>query len=183
MHHASAARAEPSQAAELGSVGPELHLVEGRAAGFLAAQAVQPARPTRTLPPDAALIEEIDQVHATDDRRIAITNSLETCLEPMTDGSRGRTRHLGCFPDVIGAQPLDPLGRKSPVRHGLAAQALDECADILNAPGGGLDTELDRLREAAVFHALHQVDLLTGIGPDGAMIELSRTNPVSGRVL
>src|SRR3954454_17097964 len=29
----------------------------------------------------------------------------------------------------------------------------------------------------------HQVDLLTGIGPDGAMIELRRTKPVSGRVL
>lgn len=117
MHHAGAARAEPPQTAELGSVGPELHVVEGRTAGFLAAQAEEPARSAGLFPACAALFQEVDQVSAPDDGRVAIADRLETGLEPMAHGAGRGSGYLGCFPNVVGAQPFDPLGRMSSVRH------------------------------------------------------------------
>ena len=110
MHHARAARAEPAQAAELGSVGPEFHLVKCRASGLLAAQAKKPAGPARTLPCAGPPAEKINQVHAADDRRVAVTHRLKTGLEPMADRAGGRAGYLGGFTDIVGAQPLDALG-------------------------------------------------------------------------
>lgn len=62
MHHTGAARAEPSQAAELGSVRPELHFFECWTPRLFAAQAVKPSRPARTFPCSGPPLEKIDQV-------------------------------------------------------------------------------------------------------------------------
>lgn len=109
MHDPGAGRAKSPQAAELGAVGPKLNLIKGRSPRLLATQAIQPAGSAWTFPAKGAPIEEVDQVHATDDRRIAITNCLEAGLEPMANGASRRARHLGGLPYVVGAKPLDPL--------------------------------------------------------------------------
>ncbi len=118
MHDAGAGRANRSQAAELRPIGPELDLVESRSPGLFAAEAIQPAGSARAFPADAAAIEEVDQVHAADDRRVAIPDRLKPDRQPVTDSARGRARGLGGFPDVVRAQPLDATGRVSPVCQG-----------------------------------------------------------------
>lgn len=110
MHHAGAARAEPSQAAELRSVRPELDLIESRSSWLLAAQAEEPPRSAGTLPPDVALLQEVDQVRAPDDRRVAALHRMQPLPEPMPDGSRRGASDLGRLPDIVGAQPLYALG-------------------------------------------------------------------------
>jgi hypothetical protein len=117
MHHAGAARAEPPKAAELGPVGPELHLVKCRTLRLFASQAVEPSRPARTFTCSGSPLEKFDQVQAPDDRGVAIPDGLETGLEPVAHGAGRGPCYLGGFPDVVGAQPLDPLGRMSSVRH------------------------------------------------------------------
>src|SRR5689334_8643170 len=115
MHHAGTGRANRPQAAEAWPIWPELDLVECRSPGLLATEAVHPARPARTLSTVAALFEEIDQVHAADDRRVAIMDRLETDLQPMADSARRRPCGLGGFPHIVRAQSLDAPRRVSPV--------------------------------------------------------------------
>jgi hypothetical protein len=110
MHHAGTGRAEPSQAAELGSVGPELDLIKSRSSWLLAAQAEEPARSAGTLPPHITPLQEVDEVRAPDDRRVAALHRMQSIPEPMPDGAGRGASDLGCLPDIVGAQPLDPLG-------------------------------------------------------------------------
>lgn len=111
MHHAGAAWAEPSQAAELGSIWPELDFIESGSPWLLAAQAEEPARSAGTLPAHIAPLQEVDEVRAPDDGRIAILHRMQPVLEPMPDGSGRGANDLGRLPDIVGAQPLYPLGR------------------------------------------------------------------------
>jgi hypothetical protein len=117
MHHAGAARAEPSQAAEAGSVGPELDLIESRSSWLLAAQTEEPARSAGTLPSQIAPSQEVGEVRAPDDRRVAGLYRMQSIPEPVPDGAGRSARDLGCFPDIVRAQVLDPPGRVSPICH------------------------------------------------------------------
>lgn len=110
MHHAGTARAEPSEAAELRSVGPELDLIESRSLGLLAAQAEEPPRSAGSFSTHIALLQEVDQVRAPDDRRVTAQHCMQPILEPIPDGAGRGASDLRCLPDIVGAQPLDPLG-------------------------------------------------------------------------
>ena len=102
----------------------------------------------------------------------------------MAHGAGRGACYLSGLPDVVGAQPLDPLGRMSSVRHGLTAQSLDQSARISSTRQAVVLTpSFTGFGKRPSLTPCHQVDLLTGIGPDGAMIEARRTKPVSGRVL
>jgi hypothetical protein len=110
MHHSRAARAEPSQAAEPGSVGPELDLIESRSSWLLAAQAEEPAWSAGALPSDIAPLQKVDEVRAPDDGWIAALHRMQTFPKPMPNGAGCGPGDLGRLPDIVGAQPLDPLG-------------------------------------------------------------------------
>lgn len=60
MHNAGAARAEPSQAAELRPVGPKLDLIKSGSSWLLTAQAEEPPRSAGALPPHIAPLQEVD---------------------------------------------------------------------------------------------------------------------------
>ena len=117
MHDAGADRAKSPQAAEPGSVWPELDLVESRSPRLLASQAEEPTRSTGLFAAHAAALQEVDQVRASDDRRVAALHRMQSILEPMSYGARSGAGDVGCLPDIVGAQAFDPPGRVSSVRQ------------------------------------------------------------------
>jgi hypothetical protein len=154
MHEACAVGTKTRKRPELRAIGTELRLIEGRRFRLLAMEAEHAAGAAGLLAPVRALFEELDDVDAAEDRGIDAFHGLETVAAPVADSGRRRPCRLGRLADIIGAQALDAPRGVPAIRHPLAAQTLDEGADVLDPPRRRLGTELDGRREAAIAHAL-----------------------------
>jgi hypothetical protein len=142
---------------------------------------IQSTRTARLLASGFDAVEIGDDVVALEDGRVGALDRAKPVLPPMSHRAGCRVGDLRCFADIVRVSLAHVADAVTAVRHrqrpkrSTSSLMSSTRQTVVRGP-----SFTDRGKRPDLTPA-HQVDLPTGMGPSGEMIERRRTKPVVGK--